>query len=153
MALSAGRSHALGLKEDSSIVAWGYNAFHQAEPPDPNTDFVAVAGGGDHSLALKSDGSIVAWGHNGRGQLDVPAPNSGFSAVAGGMWHSLGLRGSLCDACDMNCDGDVDAFDIEPFLGILFGGGQPCGPCTGDVNEDGNVDAFDIEPLLNCLFP
>ena len=25
-----------------------------------------------------------------------------------------------CDPCDMDCDGDVDAFDIEPFLDCLF---------------------------------
>ena len=53
----------------------------------------------------------------------------------------------------MNCDGEVDAFDIEPFLDILFGGGGRCDSCTGDANDDGNVDAFDIEPFLNCLFP
>ncbi len=26
-----------------------------------------------------------------------------------------------CDPCDMNCDGDINAFDIEPFLDLLFG--------------------------------
>ena len=61
--------------------------------------------------------------------------------------------GGQCEPCDMNCDGDINAFDIEPFLDLLFGGGTPCAPCTGDVNGDGNVDAFDIEPFLNCLFP
>ena len=60
----------------------------------------------------------------------------------------------------MNCDGDVNAFDIEPFLDLLFTPGiEPC--CgvrgevgsTGDVNLDGAIDAFDIEPFLGCLFP
>ena len=55
--------------------------------------------------------------------------------------------------CDMNCDGIVNAFDIEPFLDLLFGGGQPCASCTGDVNGDGNIDAFDIEPFLERLLP
>ncbi len=53
----------------------------------------------------------------------------------------------------MNCDGAVNAFDIEPFLDLLFGGGVPCNTCTGDTNGDGRIDAFDIEPFLNCLFP
>ena len=61
--------------------------------------------------------------------------------------------GEECDPCDMNCDGDVNAFDIEPFLDLLFGGGEPCSSCTGDTNGDGAVDAFDIEPFLSCLFP
>ena len=69
----------------------------------------------------------------------------------GALYAFSGL--SPCNACDMNCDGDVDAFDIEPFLELLFGGGEPCQSCTGDVNGDGEIDAFDIEPFLNCLFP
>ncbi len=58
-----------------------------------------------------------------------------------------------CDPCDMNCDGRIDAFDIEPFLCYLFLPCDPCQPCTGDVNGDGVIDAFDIEPFLECLFP
>ena len=57
-----------------------------------------------------------------------------------------------CEACDMNCDGAIDALDIEPFLNLLFGGGNPCGTCTGDVNGDGRINASDIEPFLACLF-
>ena len=82
----------------------------------------------------------------------VPAPNSDVVAVAAGENHSLGLKAG-CDPCDANCDGTVDAFDIEPFLDLLFGGGVPCDSCTGDANGDGNIDAFDIEPFLNLLFP
>ena len=58
-----------------------------------------------------------------------------------------------CEPCDMNCDGAINAFDVEPLLDLLFDGGVPCDKCTGDVNGDGNVDAFDIEPFLECLFP
>ena len=65
-----------------------------------------------------------------------------------------------CDVCDMDCDVDVDAFDIEPFLALLFDENLPpcCGtrgtpPFTGDTDGDGDIDAFDIEPFLSCLFP
>lgn len=61
--------------------------------------------------------------------------------------------GCECDPCDMNCDGDVNALDIEPFLELLFAGGKRCALCTGDVNGDGMIDALDIEPFLSCLFP
>ena len=71
-----------------------------------------------------------------------------------------GVGGEDCDVCDMDCDGDVDAFDIEPFLALLFDENLPpcCGtrgspPFTGDTDEDGDIDAFDIEPFLACLFP
>ncbi len=56
-----------------------------------------------------------------------------------------------CDPCDANCDGVIDAFDIEPFINVLTGGGQGCAPCTADVNGDGVVDSFDIEPFIECL--
>lgn len=42
----------------------------------------------------------------------------------------------LCDPRDMNCDGPVDASDVE-VTDILFNGATPCGACTGDTNGDG----------------
>ena len=57
-----------------------------------------------------------------------------------------------CDPCDMNCDGDINALDIEDFIDLLFNGAEPCNTCTGDTNADGNIDALDIEPFLHCLF-
>ncbi len=57
-----------------------------------------------------------------------------------------------CDPCHMNCDGDINALDIENFIDLLFNGATPCAPCTGDTNADGNIDALDIEPFLTCLF-
>jgi hypothetical protein len=76
---------------------------------------------------------------------------AGFNAPADRsealIWRSTG-----CDACDANCDGAVDAFDIEPFIDLLVNPNPtPCAPCTGDVNGDGTIDAFDIEPFINCL--
>ncbi len=57
---------------------------------------------------------------------------------------------SGCEPCDANCDGVIDAFDIEPFIAILTGG-QGCSPCAADADGNGTVDAFDIEPFINCL--
>ena len=53
---------------------------------------------------------------------------------------------------DPNCDGAINALDIEDFIDLLFNGGLPCNTCTGDTNADGTIDALDIEPFLNCLF-
>ena len=87
--------------------------------------------------------------------VDDPAtPDTGVPGGAGGdAIVDMGGYEFPCDPCDMNCDGQVNAFDVEPFLDLLFGGGEPCNSCTGDVSGDGNVDAFDIEPFLSCLFP
>jgi hypothetical protein len=62
-------------------------------------------------------------------------------------------------AGDLNCDGHVDAFDIEPFVTALLDRQRylmvypSCDPLLGDVNEDGVLDAFDIEPFTGLLVP
>ena len=75
---------------------------------------------------------------------------------AGGV--SIDYRGE-CDAIcesDFDCDGDVDAVDIIPFLydlgrSLFF---SPCNadnPCKGDFDCDGDVDGDDIRVFLEDL--
>ena len=58
----------------------------------------------------------------------------------------------------MNCDGTVNALDIEPFIEALFDPAEyrnrwpDCSVDLGDLNGDGSVDALDIEPFLGLLF-
>ncbi len=88
------------------------------------------------------------------GQPDAGAMIGGEFELVSGFWAIALGDSPPCDPCDMNCDGAVNAFDIEPFLDLLFSPmPMPCNTCTGDVNGDGVVDAFDIEPFLECLFP
>ena len=60
---------------------------------------------------------------------------------------------------DLNCDGEINAFDIEPFLLALFDPDRypmqypDCDLSLADVNADGSINAFDIEPFLGLLFP
>ena len=117
------------------------------------------------------------------GQMHVPANAAGsnftgvisvhpigrinlFSAGAEGMddiqaWVLEGCpqcNPCDCDPCDMNCDGDINALDIEFFIDLLFNNAVPC--CgergvpfsAGDVNGDGSINAEDIEGFINCLF-
>jgi len=60
VAIAAGSVYSLALKQDGSIVGWGYSGYGQATPLGGN-DNVAIAAGGGHCLALKQDGSIVGW--------------------------------------------------------------------------------------------
>ncbi len=58
----------------------------------------------------------------------------------------------LC--ADVNCDGDVNALDIDPFVQCLALGvpTPPCPNCTmADVNQDGVLNAFDIDPFVQCV--
>ncbi len=76
--------------------------------------------------AQDGHGSIVAWGRNNHGQCNVPPPNTGFVAVAGGELHSLGLKGYSHALGDLNRDGALDAFDIDPFVVCLTTGICEC---------------------------
>ncbi len=58
---------------------------------------------------------------------------------------------------DANCDGVVDASDVEPFIeALLYPALRATGPCAGnlctvDLNCDQSADFLDIEPFLDCL--
>jgi lysophospholipase L1-like esterase len=151
---SIATAYSLGLKADGSIVAWGDNFYGQCNVPAPNTAFVAVAAGESHALGLKADGSVVAWGDNTYGQCELPSPNSGFVAIAAGGTQSLALKAGRGD---LNCDGAVNAFDIEGLvLALLDPAGYAqryptCDLNLADLNGDGAVDAFDIEPFIELM--
>ncbi len=94
-----------------------------------------------------------------RGGSGGQVTSTSFRLFTGGIprpgnvlaWDNVEIAQAVtCDPCDTNCDGVIDAFDIEPFINVLLGG-PGCASCTGDVNGDMVVDAFDIEPFINCL--
>ncbi len=87
-----------------------------------------------------------------------PGETHEFSFALGGV----GIGVVDCVPCNTDCDpdGNINAFDIEPFLDLIFD--QDLEPCcgtrgdiggTGDTNGDGLINSFDIEGFLDCLFP
>ena len=85
--ISSGGGHALALKSDGTVWAWGRGSFGQlgsggsGSSADTSTPVqvrdgsgylsgvAAISAGENHSLALKSDGTVWAWGRNEYGQL------------------------------------------------------------------------------------
>ena len=49
---------------------------------------------------------------------------------------------------DVNLDGVVDFFDIQPFIDLLSNGEDQD---EADITQSGNVDFFDIQPFINIL--
>ena len=78
---------------------------------------------------------------------------AGRASVRIAKWRCLGdlLLG------DLNCDGVIDEFDIDPFVLALvspttYEVAYPhCDIRTGDCNYDGAVNAFDIDPFVRLL--
>lgn len=121
MAIAGGYQHALALRKDGTVWAWGDNSAGQlgngsteetAVPVQVRgpggqgalADIVAIASGTRHNLALRKDGTVWAWGGNSAGQLgdgtlqDRHAPiqvkdMNGVKAVSAGTAYSMALLG------------------------------------------------------------
>ena len=71
--------------------------------------------------------------------------------------HNTGYLPPLWLTGDLNCDGVIDAFDIDPFVLALtdpdgYAAAFPdCNIMNADCNGDGVVDAFDIDPFVELL--
>jgi alpha-tubulin suppressor-like RCC1 family protein len=122
VAVAAGDSHSLALKNDGTVWTWGINTYGQLgnnSTTNSNvpvqvvglTGIIAIAGGNLHSLALKSDGTVWAWGYNSSGQLGngtwsqslvpvqvvevISGSNVSINnivAISAGAYHSLALK-------------------------------------------------------------
>jgi alpha-tubulin suppressor-like RCC1 family protein len=122
-AVAIGAHHAVVLKSDDTLAAWGYNGYGQLgdnstqdryQPINVNgiSSVVAVAAGSNYTLALRSDGTVWGWGSNYDGALGIGSrgtgnqsltpvqvlqsasvPLTGVVAVAAAFTHALALKG------------------------------------------------------------
>jgi hypothetical protein len=131
-----------------------------------NIHFEAFDGNGvslGQLLGTHADGSITGTTAEDRfyGAVDTA---TGISSIH--IWNDFGgievdhLQFGLVTAIargDLNCDGAVNAFDIDPFVLALTNPASyaeqfpGCNLLNGDTNCDGLVNAFDIDPFVLCL--
>ncbi len=96
--------------------------------------------------------------------LDYDPVNNVYLFIANGAagkrtWAYRYAGGPPLRRGDVNCDGVMDAFDIEPFTAALldppgYSARWPdCDIRSADVDGDGAINAFDIEPFVQMLAP
>jgi alpha-tubulin suppressor-like RCC1 family protein len=113
--IACGYYHTLGLKNNGTLWAWGYNTSGQLGLGDvginrstptqiaTESDWCKITGGQYHSLALKTNGTIWAWGKNDNGELGLGDTIQRFTpkqigidtdwfVVIAGFSHTLGLK-------------------------------------------------------------
>ncbi len=113
--MSAGGAHAVAIRADGTLWAWGYNFYgqlgdgtqanrHTPEQVGTGTDWVSVAAGGAHTLAIRADGTLWAWGDNedaevGNGQWGNSifhptqiGTTADWASISAGCQHSIAIR-------------------------------------------------------------
>ena len=90
---STGAVHSVAFGNNSTVWAWGWNAYRQLGTDTGSTTFssvplqvpvhgvVAVSAGGFHTLALSGDGTVWSWGLNSLGQLGDGTTAYGSNSV------------------------------------------------------------------------
>jgi hypothetical protein len=118
---------------------------------DYSLDWYTIDGGGDMWSAgddLELSGTI--------GQPDAGCVMTGGTfELVGGFWSLP--PGPQLSRGDLNCDGAVNGYDIDPFVLALTSPTEyatvypSCNILNADTNCDGAVNGYDIDPFVACL--
>jgi len=138
-------NHSFGLKEDGSIVAWGYNLQGQCNVPSPNMGFVAAAGGAQHSLGLYRPFAGACCQPDGTCSLMLDA-----GCTSPGIWQGAGTicnpNPCLLGACCLYLACEIYTPETCAYHGGNYrGNGTLCepNPCPDLLGaDDGTPDAM-----------
>ena len=143
--VSAGSWRIVGLKEDGTVVASGWDVDGSCDV-DGWSDIISVsAQGNNHTVGLRTDGTVVATGYNGCGQREVSDWSDIVSVVAGGN-HTVGLRADgTVMATGYNGDGQCEVNNWTDIVAISASEGHTVG-----LKADGTVIATGRNEAGQC---
>ena len=110
----------------------------------------SINGGADQTVAMKHSGGQIY-----RGEIPTQPEGSfiSYSVQATDMAGNTGTGETLSVGKniligDVNCDGEVNLLDVQPFVNVLSSGSFNA---KADINQDGSVDLLDVGPFVSLL--
>ncbi len=91
--VAAGPYHALALRNDGHVIAWGSGA--ATNVPGTLSNVVSIAAGENITVAIQSNGKVTSWGGNG---FPIPATWTNVIDVAATTGLALRKDGTLIDS-------------------------------------------------------
>ena len=85
--ITAGKSHACGLRENATVLCWDH-AYGSLDAP-AQIAFRQISAGLNFTCGLRQDRTIACWGNNSAGQADIP--QGSFSEIAAGANHACAI--------------------------------------------------------------
>ena len=153
MSIAVGQRHTLGLEEDGSVVAVGWNGSGRCDVSHW-TGIVAISAGEGHSIGLKADGTVEAAGWNEQGQGNV-SNWVNIVAVSAGEYHTVGLKADgTVTAVGWNKAGQCDVSNWTDIIAISSSKYHTVGlKADGTVvatgsNEEGQCDVSQWEDIV-----
>ncbi len=132
--VSAGNYHALAVRTDGAVAAWGTSPAGattvpwEFDPANPGHSIVtAVAAGDDFSLALRADGTIAEWGDATLHEDMVPAvpvPAQRFTKIyagTNGQCFAVRANGTLVCWGNATIPNLTNTTKLTTGLGAMFG--------------------------------
>ena len=138
--VAAGNNHALALRSDGTLFAWGNNDFGQLKLPKTTT-YHDIEAGQDFSLGLDSTSSIIAAGKNDAGQISGKPTGTGYMAIEAGN----GIAAALTEK-GQNVTWGMPVLGAEPPLDAGYTD-LSLGPDYGFALQENVKEAAVTEPL------
>ncbi len=135
--VAAGEFHTVALKNNGTLVAWGFNGSGQCNVPSGLTGVTQVAAGDYHTVALTTFTDCNTNGQRDTYEIMHGAPDINLNGVP--------------DACEMS-PGDLDVNGLIDFgdVALIMLDFGPCPDCLSDLDGSGVVDFGDVAlALLN----
>ena len=90
-----GANHALALRNDGTVIAWGQDVFGSTQVPVDLGPCTKIACGAYHSVALTAAGKVRVWGNTFGGQGDIPTTiQNGTSTAIACTYNGVAARDS-----------------------------------------------------------